>query len=472
LLVSEITALRTADRFSARLPAPGLPLIRIMSPAALGYRPYQRLFAPGFADGEIPAPAVKNPLLLDDVVEALNRIIRPNRILTSRDRNRREPLQLFMTLDSASERATLTYPASTLEGEPIYPSIYLGEILRHFDPSPVAVAGMLRPREIGEYSRDVARAWRNDSLSDDQAVALLGADIVRRAKLEQKGILRADVGESAVPVDVEWSPSELNCLDSCPFVFLARYRLRIKPSDLPDFEVSPMETGSLAHSILREFYAQPIPGSEVEAVARMQEIITRQLARVDIDGQGPSSVIDPSLWRIRRPQLVRALVEYVRFAVSDARDGYETLPEYLDMPLPSSSLGRVALKGRPDRVGVRRTGGQLTGIRIDDFKYSAANRDTSRQLQQSFQIPVYAHLAARALNAEPGVQFEGRYILLRSPSAPVLAHGVDSEVLEDVRLRIEELVAKVKSGRLHPDPADKQNCTQCDYRRLCRIHGA
>jgi CRISPR/Cas system-associated exonuclease Cas4 (RecB family) len=54
----------------------------------------------------------------------------------------------------------------------------------------------------------------------------------------------------------------------------------------------------------------------------------------------------------------------------------------------------------------------------------------------------------------------------------VLAHGVDSEVLEDVRLRIEELVAKVKSGRLHPDPADKQNCTQCDYRRLCRIHGA
>jgi hypothetical protein len=229
--------------------------------------------------------------------------------------------------------------------------------------------------------------------------------------------------------------------------------------------------GSLAHSILREFYSQPIPESMDEASARMQLIVDRQLARVDIDGQGPRTVIDPSLWKVRRPQLVRALLEYVRFAVKDARDGFETLPEYLDLPLPASRLGGVLLKGRPDHVSVRRVDGRLTGIRIDDFKYSVASSSKNRQLQQSFQIPVYAHLAAAALGAEPGVQMEGRYILLRSPSDPVVHHAVDSTVLDDVAGRIEELVARVRSGRLHPEPADRQTCNECDYRRLCRIDG-
>ena len=71
----------------------------------------------------------------------------------------------------------------------------------------------------------------------------------------------------------------------------------------------------------------------------MQEVIARQLAPVDINGQGANSVIDPSLWKIRRPQLVRALLEYTKFAVRDSRDGYETLPEYLDEYLPAAALG-------------------------------------------------------------------------------------------------------------------------------------
>jgi hypothetical protein len=472
LLASEIAALRTADRLSASAAAPGVARVRIMPPHALGYRSYRYLYAPGFADGEIPAPAAKNPLLPDDVVEALNKTVKPGRILTSRQRNRREPLHLFMVLDSASERATLTWPGSTLEGEPIYPSIYIGEVLRHFDPQPSAIAGPPQPLEPGEYLREVARAWRSGAVEDSHAAELLGAGIVGRAALERRGAFRADVAASSVPVDGAWSPSELNALAACPFVFLARYRLGIRPPGLPDFEVPAREVGSLAHEILREFYVRPVPESEDEARTRMQEVLTRKLARVDIDGQGPSTVIDPSLWKIRRPQLVRALLEYVRFAVSDAREGYETLAEYLDLPLPQALLGETLLKGKPDHVAVRRAGGRLTHLRIDDFKYSAASSATGRQLQQSVQIPVYAHLAARALNAEPGVQIEGRYILLRSPSTPVLSHGVDTVVLDELRRKIEVLVAKVRSGRLHPDPADRSDCAECDYRRLCRLYGS
>jgi ATP-dependent helicase/DNAse subunit B len=474
-LVSDIAGLRTVDRFSGRTAAPGIPKVRAIPPRSLGYRSYRWLFAPGFADGQIPAPSATNPLLPDSVIDALNLEMRPRRLQNSRDRNRREPLYLFLLLDSAAEHVTLTCPGSTLEGEAIQPSIYVGEILRHFESAAeILRPPVRRPRERGELLRAIAAAWQGDRLEEQQAVTLLGEDVVKRVRWEQRGIARADIGVGVLPVDVKFSPSELDKLDGCPFVFLARHRLRLQPPDLPDFEVSPREVGSLAHRILREFYSEPAGESEATARARMEEIIRRQLAAVDINGQGPNSVIDPSLWKIRRPQLVRALLEYVKFAVNDARDGYETLSEYLDEKLPAAKIGEVLLSGRPDHVAVRRTEGRLSGLRIDDFKYSAASSATNKLLQGSFQIPVYAHLASVALGVGPAgtdVQIEGRYLLLRSPSTPVVKQAVDSVLLDEVRERIEELIEKVRLGRLHPEPSPDEDCGRCEHRRLCRFYG-
>ena len=90
--------------------------------------------------------------------------------------------------------------------------------------------------------------------------------------------------------------------------------------------------------------------------ARMQEVIQRQLAPVDINGQGANSVIDPSLVE-NSPAAVGPRTSGIhKVCGSRFRDGYETLPEYLDEYLPAATLGTTALAGRPDRVAVRRTG--------------------------------------------------------------------------------------------------------------------
>jgi PD-(D/E)XK nuclease superfamily len=469
-IVAEIAGMRTVGRFS-RTPTIGAPAVRVVSPGALGYRSYRWVFAPGFADGEIPAPSTANPLLPDELVDTLNREIRPRRLQGSKDRNRKEPLYLFLILDSATEQITLTWPGSTLEGEAIHSSIYIGEIERHYERPSASDKRPLRPRDRGEYLRAVATAWREDLLEEDHVLHLLGHDVVRRARWQKRGIERAALGAGALPTDVVFSPSELDKLADCAFVFFARHRLKIQATDLPDFEVSPMEIGIMAHRILREFYSAPVGDSEEQATVKMQEVIKRQLAKVDIDGQGERTVIDPSLWRIRRPQLVRALLEYVKFAVRDSRDGYETLPEYLDQPLPAARLGATLLAGRPDRVAIRRTNGLLSGIRIDDFKYSVASNETNRQLQQSFQIPIYAHLTACVLEAGPEVMAEGRYLLLRSPSTPVVSQSVDSILMDDIRNRIGTLIEKVRLGEMRPEPAAAEDCKTCDYRRLCRLYG-
>ena len=318
----------------------------------------------------------------------------------------------------------------------------------------------------------VANEWRNGSFTDDRARQLLGDDIVGRVNQERKGTARAHLGKGVLPVDGVWYPNELNSLSTCPFVFLARHRLRLRVQETPDFEVPVSEVGILAHDILRDFYSRPVPASIEEARTRMNEIVTRRLSAADVSGQGPYSVFDPALWKIRRKQLLSVLNEYVSFAVRDAADGFQTQPEYLDAPFPPSPLGTTLLAGRPDHVAVHRSGGQIDAIRIDDFKYSAASSNTTKQLKQSFQIPVYAYLALRALGAEEGVRIEGRYLLLRSPSSPVVSHAIDELVFDDVRSRIESLLEKVRDGRLHPEPADGQDCFECDYRRLCRLYGS
>jgi hypothetical protein len=482
-IASEIAAVCTVARLASGA-VPGLSRVRILSPQSLGAREYKWIFAPGFADGEFPARSSTNPLLTDEVVERINARIRPRRLMNSRDRNRREPLYLFVMLDSASRRVTLTYPNSTLEGEPVYPSVYIGEIARHFETSPIvtsiSAAGPARTpfntggavaRGESEWRVQVASEWRKKTLTEARARALLGSDVVEKANLEAKGIGRAQIGRNALPLDGQWHPSELNALEACPFVFLARHRLKLRAVESPDFEVPVFEIGILAHNILRDFYSDRVPNSLDQARQRMGEIIARRLAPVDATGQGPYSVFDPSLWKIRRKQLVSVLNEYVKFAVRDSLDGFETRPEYLDAPLPPASIGQLTLGGRPDHVAVHRENDVVDAIRIDDFKYSAASRASARQLKESFQIPVYAYLASHAVGAGPGARIEGRYLLLKSPANPVVAYPIGEAAFDDIRQRIETLQLKVAEGRLGPDPADKQGCKDCDYRRLCRMYG-
>jgi hypothetical protein len=332
-----------------------------------------------------------------------------------------------------------------------------------------AAAGV--PRSDGEWRSRVADEWRRGSLAENRAMDLLGCDIMARARLESKGAERGRFGRDILPLDGVWHPSELNSLSSCPFVFLARHKLRLRPSETPDFEVSSLEIGIFAHAILRDFYAQPVPSSVEAARIRMNDIISRRLSAADIDGQGSYAVFDPSLWKIRRRQLVSVLNRYVEFAVRDALDGFETKPEYLDAPLPAAAMGSALLAGRPDHVAARRSGNRIDAIRIDDFKYSAASSATTKQLKQSFQIPVYAYLAAQSLGADESTRIEGRYLLLRSPGNPVVSHPIDGGVFDEVRERIEGLLGKVRDGRIEPDPADRQGCAECGYRRLCRLYG-
>ena len=78
--------------------------------------------------------------------------------------------------------------------------------------------------------------------------------------------------------------------------------------------------------------------------------------------------------------------------------------------------------------------------------------------------------AALASTVSPVARARRRAV--RSPSSPVVTLAIDHKRFLDLEQEIGELVAKVRDGRLHPDPADRQDCAICDYRRLCRMYGS
>ena len=187
-LASEIASLRTVDRLSTTDDG-SRPAARAHHQSALAGLPGLQVdFRSRFCRRRIP-----RPLFCESVADRRGSggdqcRIRPRRLLSTRDRNRREPLYLFMILDSASHRVTLTYPNSTLEGEAMYPSVYVGEIARHYEVSPILSQDSDPvPRGEGEWRSRVADEWRRGMLTEQRARVLLGDNIVERAQLEAKG---------------------------------------------------------------------------------------------------------------------------------------------------------------------------------------------------------------------------------------------------------------------------------------------
>src|SRR5262249_31322083 len=156
-LALDICAIKTIQRGPLQPKTAGSSGVSVLHPSSLGSRTYKWIFAPGLVDGEFPAASSGNPLLPEETLEALNKTLWPRRVLTPRDQYRRDPLYLFMLLDSAAERTTLTFPTATINGEPIVPSMYVAEIKRHFSSDVIEKLELEFPiREIGECRRRIA----------------------------------------------------------------------------------------------------------------------------------------------------------------------------------------------------------------------------------------------------------------------------------------------------------------------------
>jgi hypothetical protein len=502
---------------------------------------FDHVFIPGLADTEFPRHYSEHPVLDDSArralnpaartvlaekfVEILDRRLLGKILFTTTEKAREEPLLFFLALEAANQTCVLSYPTRTAHGEAIFASMFVDEVRRHFREvdgqtqlveRPPALPSVPLPSaclEPGELLRRVAMTWgiaggeTSGGLSAvDEAFRSRGVMVERLRALAciegaRKGYLLrsgstvgfdpAAFGDIGRQIDLRhrfldpqrpWSPTMLEDAAACPFAFFSKHVLRLAPRTAPDYDVSPATLGELAHAILAEFFHIEPPSDVSAAVQRMRAIAGQVLAKHSHD----SGCGHPGFWHVRKAELMAILDDLAAHLARRRPDPYRTHSHECDLtgvaPCGSWSL---ALRGRVDRVAVREGPSGITGVLVQDFKYSGnigryrGRLDLDALGQSSFQLPVYLYLTLQQLAQDgyriaPDAELCLQYVLLKDPKRKVWDVEVSHAFFAPAQVRglfdgIRRVTEMAIAGRFAPRPLEsKQTCTSCAYAALCR----
>jgi PD-(D/E)XK nuclease superfamily protein len=502
---------------------------------------FDHVFVPGLADAEFPRHYIEHPVLDDNARRALNPAARAvlaekfagileHRLLgkilfTTLEKAREEPLLFFLALEAANQTCVLSYPTRTANGEAIFASIFVDEVRRHYREAdgqtqlierPPALPSTPLPAqclEPGELLRRAAMTWGSTAgepvsglTALDEALRSRGVMVERLqalARIEggRKGYLLspgsavdfdpAPFGDISRQIDLRhrfldpqrpWSPTMLEDAAACPFAFFSKHVLRLTPRLEPDYDVSPAALGELAHAILAEFFHSELPHDVSAAVQQMRAIAGEVLAPYS----HTPSCGHPGFWHVRRAELIGVLDDLAAYLATRRPDAYRTHAHECDLTgVTSCGSWSIALKGRVDRVAVREGPSGITGVLVQDFKYSGNIGRYRGRLgldalgQSSFQLPVYLYLTLQQLAQEgyriaPDAELRLQYVLLKDPKRKAWDSEVSPTFLAAEQVGglfdgIRRVTEMALAGHFVPRPIEsKQTCTSCAYATLCR----
>jgi ATP-dependent helicase/nuclease subunit B len=310
-------------------------VVRIVEPYDSRERPIKVAAVMGLTERVFPRRITEDPFLRDDERAALRRTLGLD-LEEQKGRADDERFFFYLAVTAPSERLILSYPRSSDEADTL-PSFYLDEVRAVFGPgaeTPEAGeegrmesgAGLCtvsrtladvapRPEEVVSESDGLLAACADlfdpGSESDSaerarrmrQAAALMEHCL---ADTERREAVRAVVASRCLPrlprledadlraefsrQDRVYSVSELETYNRCPFQYLLRYALRLRPEE---DGVNPTTQGTLLHSVLSRYFrrkgkrAADGPTPDMETTRReLRELLAESLAAQTLDA-GP-----------------------------------------------------------------------------------------------------------------------------------------------------------------------------------------
>ena len=472
---------------------------------------FDAVFIVGMSDGAMPPGRREDPLLPDSEREGAGIEPRSHRTATER----RE----YLAALASSEHRTLVFPradvrgrrarlpsrwvletASALAGERIFAS----ELDRYANRSwfrnlpsfESAVAGDGEPAQAQEYDlRSLLRWRRAGHAAADHFLAAaepalangLALTLARRSDhfTRWDGHIPARP-ERALRGGHAVSATALQSWAECPFRYFLGHVLRVSELELPEaeFQISPLEKGSLIHRVLdrfmRELPARTEPAQlwTGEERARMRQIGEQECDSVERSGASGHAL----LWEMERRRILRGLERFldedealrrrlgtitVASELAFGLDGEETVTVEI------ASGQTVRLRGKIDRVDRAIDGSQLVVI---DYKtgglwdvYKGLDDDPV-QGGRLLQLPIYA-AAARERYALMAVQGFYWFVSERGDFAS-RGYALDAErdsrfvaVLSVISEGIEGGIFPLRPGQL--DRGVHEHCRFCPYAALC-----
>ena len=302
------------------------------------------------------------------------------------------------------------------------------------------------------------------------------------------------LGEAVPAPSVESpiSPTRLETWAACPYRYFAGYVLGLTAIPRPEelASISPLDRGSLIHSILDQFVQWRLGrsgSSDEEQRASIFEIAKAEFS--DYEERGLTG--KPALWRLEQERILRELdrfleaerarVEETGFRAVDTELkfglGADTSPA-LELTLPGGRV--VAFRGAIDRVE-RADDGRLAVL---DYKTGSSGpysgmKDDPLEGGQRMQLPVYAMAARMLLSPEGDV--EGAYWFTSERGGFELRRISLDEVEKDALDAMGRITSGIAAGVFPARPGKSRfsppgapgsafdNCVYCDFDRICPV---
>jgi inactivated superfamily I helicase len=240
----------------------------------------------------------------------------------------------------------------------------------------------------------------------------------------------------------------------CPYRFYLRHVLNLQRRDDADEELSPLDFGTLAHSVLRRFASSSVATSR--SADKIFAYLQSELRAIAFERFGQNVV--PAVF-IQTQQLTERLRRFATWQAERAAAGW--IIEHTELPiapgtaiLPLPDGGSLNLIATIDRIDRHTQTGEWA---IFDYKVSDGELDArTAHLHPTrgwidLQLPLY-HFCAVAAGIAPA--FELGYIHLSAVgSAPSSAAGFSSDELTDALHRASEIGALVRREVFWP-PTD------------------
>ncbi len=365
---------------------------------------FKTTFVCGLLEGEFPArPAA------DSIFDDATRIeLRSHGIhlRTSSDLDQIEHSLLEVAVTRASHETFLSWPAFDANGEEALPAFALG----HYAGEPTAAPE--------------SRLSPPTPFRMPQTLSFADADQI------------ADL----LPSPKKWRPSEIDCFRQCPFQYLGRYTIALKPAPVePSERFDVRQQGSLVHSVIRRLAEAPQKGLD----AIFEEEFRSLERKLNIP---PSHEV---LWH--RLAMLRTLRAFLTSPTERAN-----WQHHAEWTFEFDLIAGLTIRGRIDRFDAS---ADARAFAID-FKYSKLER--VKKLNS-----VQGGLYLLALQ-DAGYRPEGfSYVALRDEGEVITLEP--KSLMEQAREDTIESVESIRQGLIAAQPADPDGCRYCDFLATCRI---
>ena len=485
--------------------------VQVLDAMAARGVPFRALFVLGLNEKVFPRSVQEDPFLRDADRAVLARDL-GFKIPCKLEGFDEERLLFALLLRSARERVVLSYQRADRDGRPMVPSGYLAELKPHAGGSELRIkrrpterwaeqpfaqrpsdCAVLTPREAGllmilkgstsSSLTPVLRLHQPPELFAHGLTAISAIDSMKPALTPHDGMVGVARAHWRLLERHGVSPTALERYAQCPFKYFAEKVLRLEPLKTPDSILVPdaRARGTLCHAILRAFYerlyqrnVQPADVASADVERWLDEVAAVAFAKFEAE----EPVGYPLLWSLVKEDLTCLVRTFVENDLQELRaSGYR--PILFEVAVTGSfgttlpdPLNHVPIRGRLDRVDVRREDGQAH-VRIVDYKYTESSgpkledRDlaTASLRGKRLQPPLYLLAATGVLKEEPAVPDEAAFYFLAPywPNGPVVRTGLTA-VCGEGTVRV--VLEGVRKGRFFILPGEY--CDYCEFSSACR----